>query len=84
MRDLHAARYPKGIVIIQPRVVPQSGKLPWVNVPQNNSPSPRPALREGEGRGEESNFIPLGWLNLIYLPGGGGGAGGFDGDSICA
>ena len=26
----------------------------------------------------------LHWLNLIYLPGGVGDAGGFDGDSICA
>ena len=45
MRDLHSARYPKGIVIIQPRVVPQSGKLPWGIVPQNNSPSPRQTRR---------------------------------------
>jgi hypothetical protein len=30
------------------------------------------------------DFIPLGWLNLLYLPGAAGGAGGFDGASICA
>ena len=42
-----------------------------------------PSLRRGKRNPGLIDFMPLGWSNLIYLPGGGGGAGGFDGFSIC-
>jgi hypothetical protein len=41
-------------------------------------------LRRGKRNPGLIDFIPLGWLNLIYLPGAGGGAGGLDGDAISA
>jgi hypothetical protein len=41
-------------------------------------------LRRDERNPGLIDFIPLGWPNFIYLPGGGGEAGGFDGASISA